>query len=132
MHRPHMLVKIRSDAIMQAIGGKLPGGQRCLPMPCTLRIASLVPGLFCSGADTVIGCHTGSLGKGMSTKVSDMDVAAGCRQCHDLLDRVDHRWVWLKENRYPDVLLRVQAGRSETMAMLIERGVVTVPDATLI
>ena len=80
-HRPALLPKVRSDAIMQAMGH----------YPCTLRISSFIPGHDCSAQSTVVGAHLPVIGKGIGTKVTDLAVAAACKNCHDLIEGRDHR-----------------------------------------
>lgn len=128
-YSPHLLPKIRSEHIRNGIGGKLPDVPQ---FPCTLRIASLIPGGTCSEGRTVIPAHFGDLGKGMSTKVSDIDVVAACFTCHDILDRRDSRWRFLKENHEVDVLRRLIAAGSETRAMLLFYGLIEVEGAKLL
>lgn len=128
-YSPHMLPKIRSEKIRDAIGGKLHDVDQ---FPCTLRIASLIPGGTCSSGRTVIPAHYGDLGKGMSTKVSDLDLVAACFACHDILDRRDSRWQFLKANHEADVLRRLIAAGSETRAMLTFYGLIEVEGATLL
>lgn len=75
IRNPALLPKVRSRALLDAVQH----------MPCTLRLASFA-GMSCAGQDTVVPCHLATIGKGTSTKVSDLFVAAGCCACHDLLD----------------------------------------------
>jgi len=116
---PALLPKVRSKAVLGAVRG----------MPCTLRIATFVPGHRCADPATVVPCHVGNLGKGMSTKVSDLSVAAGCMACHDLLDGRDSRRAWLIENYPAAVQHRALMGVLETQAMLLMRGALIIPDA---
>lgn len=121
-YRPHMLVKVRSEALMDAIGG----------MPCTARIAGLVPGHRCAPANTVVGAHVGRLGKGVATKVSDLNVIAACLHCHQLIDGVDARiWALLKDQP-ATTLKRLIDAQHETWALLVQAEIITVKGATLI
>lgn len=122
MYAPHLLPKIRSEALMGAIRG----------MPCTLRISGLVAGHRCAGRDTTVGCHIGNLGKGTSTKVSDLNVVAGCLHCHDLIDRRDGRWAALMRDHGQTVLMRVITAINETQAMLVRDGIITIQKAEII
>lgn len=119
---PMLLPKVRSEALMH----------ECRNMPCELRIASFL-GLPCAGDDTVVGCHIeGSIGKGTSTKVSDLFVAAGCRVCHDLLACVDPRGHVIQE-RYPSAFWhQVMRANQATVSRWIMAGLIVVPDAELI
>ncbi|WP_138069727.1 DUF1364 domain-containing protein [Sulfitobacter sp. EhC04] len=132
-YRPHMLPKVRSEDLMNAIGGTFSGRHVSLPMPCTMRIAGLV-GLRCADRRTVVGCHSGNLGKGMSTKVSDLSAIAGCMTCHALWDRVQTGWRTLHTD--PDLraqmFQRILAATHETQAMLVQDGIITVKGASLI
>lgn len=116
---PHMLAKVRSDRIMD----------ECRHMPCSLRIASFV-GLQCSGQDTVVGCHLPVQGKGIKTKVTDMAVAAGCFNCHTILD--GKVGVELR-HRYPAAFVeRLLFALVETHARLVMAGVINGPDMEIV
>lgn len=132
-YRPHMLPKVRSDDLMNAIGGKFGGKYLRRPMPCTMRIAGLV-GLRCADQDTCVGCHSGSLGKGMSTKVSDLTAVSGCMVCHALWDRVQTGWKPLHSDPALRAVMyqRVLAATHETQAMLVHDGIITVKGAVII
>lgn len=123
---PHMLPKVRSERIMQAANGQ----------PCSLRIASFVPGYNCSGRDTTIGAHLPVQGKGTSTKVTDLAVAFSCDRCHRILDGASDedmkRRTYIVE-RYPTAFMeRLLNGLVETHARLVEEGIIEVPDADII
>jgi hypothetical protein len=132
-YRPHMLPKVRSEALMNAIGGKFAGHHMRAPMFCTMRIAGLV-GLQCADRSTVVGCHSGSLGKGMSTKVSDLSAVAGCMVCHGLWDRVLTGWKSLHLDPELKALMyqRVLTATHETQAMLVATSIIKVKGATII
>ncbi len=119
---PENLPKVRSEALLAAVEG----------MPCTLRIASLIPGLTCAPAETVVPCHLPVFGKGWGTKVSDLYVAAGCRICHDLLDGRDPRWAWLADTYAAAVMQRQLCGLCETLALLIAADIIQIKGATII
>ena len=111
---PHMLPKIRSAAMLDAVRD----------MPCSLRVASLIPGHKCAAQDTVVPCHMPTIGKGVATKVSDLFVAAGCLHCHDLIDRRDKRVEWIVE-RYPTMFaMRLLDGMAETQARWVGLGLI--------
>lgn len=120
MLNPHLLPKIRSEAIMQAM-------QR---YPCALRVASFFPGHTCAPQATVVGCHVGNIGKGMATKTTDLAVAAGCLHCHDIVDGRDiARRNWI-EDRYPAAYAhRLLVGLIETHARLAADGIIMVEGA---
>ncbi len=129
---PHMLPKVKCQTILDIIGGKDRRGVYIRPFACSLRISGLIPGHRCAPPDTVVACHVGNLGKGMSTKVSDLNVAAGCANCHDLIDRKDSRWQYLAEN-YPTVIPDAMlSGMQETLAQLVWLGLVVIPDGEII
>jgi len=116
-HLPvHLLPKLRSRLLLNHIGG----------LPCSLRIASLVQGGRCAHESTVVACHLPTLGKGMSTKVSDLFVAAGCAACHDLLDRRDSRWSEIPRDALWERMLH---GLAETQMRLVCLGVIRVEGA---
>lgn len=115
---PHMLPKVRSKKIMSSAKGQ----------PCTLRIASFL-GKGCSGPDTTVGCHLPVWGKGVSTKVTDLAVAFGCQRCHDLIDGRDRAgWEYLMKHCEAGVVERMLHGLTETHAMLVQEGVIQIPD----
>ena len=121
-YAPHMLPKLRSKRLMDAVAG----------MPCTLRISSFVPGHRCAGRETVVGCHLPTIGKGMKTKVTDMAVVAACFNCHNLLDRVDGRIDYI-ETKFPAALAaRMLDALVETHAMLISAGIITVKGGKIV
>ncbi len=114
IQNPHLLPKIRSAAMMDAVRG----------MPCAIRIAGLIPGHRCAGQETVVPCHMPTIGKGIATKVSDLFVAAGCLHCHDLIDRRDNRIEWIID-RYPAMFfMRLLDGMAETQARWVGLGLI--------
>lgn len=122
-YNPNRLSKVRSEAIMRAAEGS----------PCTLRIASFIPGKKCSGPETTVACHLPVWGKGVSTKVTDMAAAFGCATCHAILDGIDQDARRYLEHHYKNAVLeRMLHGLTETHALLIQRGVIIIPDAQLI
>lgn len=116
---PHMLPKIRSEALLQAVR----------EMPCTLKLAGM-GGMVCGGR--IDPCHLPVFGKGTGTKVSDLYVVAGCRNCHDLLDGRNPAGIKISQ-LYPGAwghqLLRALC---HTQALLIRRGVIQVTDMEVI
>lgn len=123
-YSPHMLPKVRSKKIMAEMA-QFPS--------CTLRIASFIPGGKCSGNDTLVGCHLPTIGKGLSTKVTDLAVACGCARCHDILDGRDQNAQEFIVTNYPAAMMeRLMNGLVETHSILIERGVIAVPDGEII
>lgn len=118
-YNPYLLPKVRSRVMLDAIGR----------MPCTLRIASFVPGLTCSARETVIPAHIASIGKSMGSKVTDSMVVASCMCCHDLLDGRDKRGLILLEKYPAAVLQRVICAIAETQSILIGIGVMQIKGA---
>ena len=115
IQNPHMLPKVRSPELMRLVG----------TMPCTLRIASFLPGGKCSPQDTVVGCHLPTIGKGIATKVTDLAVVAGCHACHDLVDGRDMSGRAYLMSHYPAaVQARMTDALVETHARLIAAGYV--------
>lgn len=114
-YRPDLLPKVRSDQIMASASGT----------PCTLRIASFF-GQRCDGPETSVMCHLPVGGKGMSTKVTDIAVACGCRTCHQLLDEGG------AIQAYPAAVMdRLLRGHVETLSLLLMLGAVVVPDGEM-
>ena len=127
-YRPHMLPKVRSKKLMAAYE----------EYPCTLRISGIIHGFQCASNDTVVGVHPerfgsgGVIGKGMSTKASDMLTMAGCFHCHNLISGVDPRIEWIIQNHKELFLQRCNAALHETLALHIQSGVIIIPDATFV
>jgi len=121
IQNPHMLPKVRSDALRQSCDG----------FPCSLRLAGLL-GLPCAPMSTVVGCHLPVIGKGVGTKVSDIFIAAGCKTCHDILDGVGE-YRAIIEDRYPAAFAhRILMGLAETQSRWIGMGLIVVPDGRMI
>lgn len=121
-HRPHLLPKLRSEMIMAAMRF----------YPCTLRIASFVPGHTCAPQSTVVGAHLPVMGKGIGTKVTDLAVVACCAHCHDLLDGRDRR-VHDIAAKYPAAYhMRLLQALVETHAMLARDLVLEVSDGEMV
>ena len=119
IQNPHLLPKVRSEAIMKAARGQ----------PCSLRISSFL-GSGCSDVDTTVACHLPVPGKGTKTKVSDLFVAFGCSNCHAILD--GNKGVELR-HRYPAAYTeRLWFGMAETQARLVGMGLIVVPDGEII
>lgn len=122
-YRPHMLPILRSDEIRRCAKG----------MPCTLRISSFYPGFRCADESTVVGCHVKALGSGMSTKDTDLGLAFGCVHCHDILDGRDPtKTSYIEENHPLDAVWRIHQAVMETQAILLDLGVIVVPDGEII
>ena len=116
-YNPHMLPKLRSEAIMAAAKFA----------PCTLKLCSYFPGYRCSGPETTVGAHLPVAGKGMSTKVTDLAVAFACGRCHDILDGRDLERYNHLTDRYPSVLpTRCLHAVVETWTMLAMEDVLTI------
>jgi hypothetical protein len=122
MHSPHLTPKLRSEDYCRAVAEI---------RRCTLRISSFLPGFRCSAPSTCVGAHVGNVGKGMSTKVSDLMVVCGCLHCHDLLDRRDSRWTYLEENYAAAVAWRVVSALAETQGAMLAAGKLIVPKGTI-
>jgi hypothetical protein len=119
IHNPGMLPKVRSEKIMDYAKGQ----------PCSLRLASFL-GLRCADDDTCVHCHLPVFGKGMSTKVSDLFGAIGCRVCHEILD--GKLGVELSQ-RYPAAYMqRLWLAMAETQARLAMDGIINIPDGEII
>jgi len=119
---PQRLPKVRSTAITSAAMGS----------PCTARLASFL-GLQCESRATTVNAHLPVLGKGTSTKVTDMASSFTCSLCHDILDRRRPELFDAIAERYPaGIALRMLESLVETHAILIDMGVIQVKDARII
>lgn len=122
-YRPHMNVKMRSKSVTDHANGQ----------PCTLRIASFIPGQQCSSPDTTVFTHFGGPTKGTSTKVSDFDGGFGCRVCHDIIDGPDKRTRDYLFEKHPAAMEnRMRLSVSETLAILYRDGIITVKDGKMV
>lgn len=120
---PVLLPKVRSDLLKHS----------CRGMGCRLRIASFV-GKPCSpGAEAVhLDGLAPALGKGTSTKVSDLNMVAGCRVCHDLLARLDPAWQKLVDLHPAAVQKQIHRAHMETLALWLQAEALIVPDGRMI
>lgn len=122
-YRPHMRSKVRSKAITDAVEGS----------PCTIRVSSLCPGHSCAPDDTTVFCHFGGVTKGMSTKVSDLDGGAGCLNCHAIVDGPDKKRREFLMEKYPAAVeARLRQSVSETLAMLVDKGIIEIKGAKIL
>ena len=93
----------------------------------------MVPGGRCSSDDTTVLAHLPVWGKGMSTKVTDMAGAYACSNCHDLIDGRNATGKSFILEYYPAAAAeRMLHGLTETHAMMVEDGIILIPDADLI
>jgi len=117
---PHLLPKVRSRALLQAVRN----------MPCTLRVSTFYPGHLCSSQDTVVPCHLDrTIGKGIGTKVSDLFVAAGCDHCHAIIDGRDIQRMQYIIDKYPSAYAgRLLQGLAETQSRWVDMGILTGDD----
>lgn len=121
-YRPHLLPKVRCEALRQSAN----------EMPCTLRVASFVPGGRCSFGTTVL-CHLGNVGQGTATKENDMAGAYGCAACHRLVDAVDCKDLdYIVETAPAAFMHRVLNAMIETHTIMVMRGLIIVPDSEII
>jgi hypothetical protein len=120
IENPHLLPKVRSAKLLAAVKD----------MPCTLRVSSFMPHWQCAHQSTVVPCHLDrTIGKGMSTKVSDLFVAAGCVHCHAIIDGKDRTAVDYIMEKYPAAMMqRMLAGMAETQARWVVMGLLTGDD----
>ena len=113
IENPHLLPKIRSEALRNSAP----------LMPCGLRIASFI-GLSCSGRETNVMTHLPVHGKGIATKVCDLQMACGCGICHDLLDMRDPRGAIIRE-KYPHAFWeRLFKAHAETLSRWVAMGLI--------
>lgn len=123
LYRPHLLPVVRSKEITNAANGA----------PCTLRVSSFYPGHRCADPSTVVACHISSVGRGMSTKDTDLGVAFGCAHCHAIVDRIDRQRANYIAEKWPSAFIwRVHEAVMETQAILIDQGVIIVPGAEIL
>jgi hypothetical protein len=124
IQNPMLLPKIRSRVLLSA----------CADMPCTLRVASLVPFGACSHQETVVGCHLDrTIGKSMGSKVSDLFVAAGCHACHAIIDGRDRAAVdWITKNAPTAMMERMLKGLAETQARWVAMGLIEVKGGEIV
>lgn len=114
---PALLPKVRSKKLRDSVRH----------MPCTLRVSSFYPGHRCAAQDTVVGCHLPVSGKGMGTKVSDLAMAAGCFNCHAIIDGPDKkRRTYIEENYPAAFALRLLEGMHETQSRWYEMGLIQI------
>lgn len=123
-YRPHLLPKVRSAEIMRSARG----------MPCTLRIASYVPGLKCGSPETTVVAHTPcGWGKGTSTKVTDMAGIYACDVCHAIESGVMIKERSYLAKNYPVAIAqRYLTALTETHALMIQQGIIVIPDAEFV
>jgi hypothetical protein len=118
---PQMLPKIRSEKLLAEVR----------KMPCSLRIGTFV-GKSCTGKTQAVHLDKAG-GKGMSTKVSDLAVVAGCDVCHRILDWRDLKSAEEIADKYGAALAwQVVRALRETQARLVEVGHLTGPDWEII
>jgi len=106
---------VRSETLMASAKGQ-PCAVR-LPMVCTFN-----------PAQTVLA-HLPGIGKGMSTKGSDIHAAFACAACHDGIDRRVPQPAHLRDSIILDAMLR---GLAETQARWVEMGLLTAKDSETI
>ena len=119
---PHSFIKVRSKAIMRA----------ARDVPCQLRISNFIPGHNCSDNSTSVMAHPPGVGKGISTKVSDLGTIITCYSCHELLDGRDSRQKYLLDHYPAGVQERITLGILATLQILVDMGVIVVPDGEII
>lgn len=124
IQNPSLLPKVRSPALLAAVKD----------MPCTLRVASLVPFGKCGHQTTVVPCHLDrTIGKGMGAKVSDLFVAAGCFQCHSIIDGRDRKACdWIADHAPTAMMERMLKGLAETQARWVAMGLIEVKGGEIV
>ena len=98
----------KSKKIMQSARGQ----------DCTLRLANP-----CSSTETTVGCHIGFNGSGIGTKDSDLFIAYGCSNCHDIIDGKVKRPMGLSRNMMDWCKARAM---QETQQKLLDIGLITI------
>lgn len=124
---PHMLTKVRSDAIMA-----FPKTHREKTAHCSLRLCTFVQEP-CMSRETLAMCHLDfTIGKGMGTKVSDILTVCACAKCHDLLAGVDPRGHKIRQQYPTQFWQQVLRAHAATLSMLVQAEIITVPDGELL
>lgn len=121
---PHLLPKVRSTTLKEDTRGH----------ECFLKLGTFI-GRPCTGPiseNVHLDGIVRSLGKGASTKVSDLNSVGACRGCHDILARVDPIWSVLVD-RYPvAVMQQIHFAHMIELARWLESGAIVVPDGTIL
>jgi hypothetical protein len=77
-------------------------------------------------------CHLPVHGKGVSTKVCDLQMACGCMTCHGLLDAADPAGLMIRE-RYPHAFYeRLFLAHAETISRWVHLGLLNGTDWEII
>ena len=114
---PHMLPKVRSDALRRS----------ATEMPCTLKLAGFA-GHACTGRNTNVMAHLPVHGKGVGTKVSDLHMVCACAMCHDLLDARNTLGMKIRE-LYPHAYWeQITKAHAETLSRWVELGLINGTD----
>jgi hypothetical protein len=74
----------------------------------------------------------GNVGKGMSTKASDIELVAACLHCHMLIDMVDPRIHDVLRDRPVEFYRRLLSGTAETRAMLVALGILSFDESEIL
>lgn len=120
---PELLPKVRSKKIMSSANGQ----------HCALRVSSFYPGHKCAGEDTTVTCHIQTIGKGTSTKVTDLAVAYGCSHCHAIVDGVDKKRAEYITTNYPTAFVqRLLDAMIETQSRLVGEAILFVVDGEIL
>ena len=106
-----LLPKVRSKKLMAAAKGQM----------CSLRL----PGICNHNPQTTVLAHLPGIGKGISTKVSDLHGAFACSACHDAIDRFGYEKFGLTAAMVLDAMLR---GHCETQARWVSLGLISGTD----
>lgn len=88
-------------------------------LPCSLRL----PGICNHNSATSVMAHLPGIGKGTSTKVSDLHTAIACSACHAAIDNFTWEKAGLTAAVVLDAMLR---GHGESQARLAIMGVISV------
>jgi len=112
----YLIPPVRSKLIRDFPDPSKNGGIR---VPCTAQI----PGICNHDWSTCVWCHFETpKHKAMKGKASDLNGAACCSACHDLLDMRDSRWVDYKD----DFEFYKRRAINRSLHMLLDAGIITV------
>lgn len=121
---PHLLPKVRSTTL----------GDDCRSMGCQLRLGTFI-GIPCSNDCEQVHLDgiAPALGKGVGTKVSDLNSVGGCRSCHNILAKISGSgWQRLMDT-YPTAAQRqIHFAHMTTIAHWLGSGAIIVPDGEII
>lgn len=121
---PQLLPKVRSDGLRELVPNQ----------ECLLKLGTFI-GRPCSGPVSEFVHLDGiapALGKGQSTKVSDLNGLGGCRVCHGILSRIDPAWMKLMDSHPAAVQRHVHMSHMAQLGIWLRDEKLIVPDGVII